>query len=576
MTTQSTRTEDAAKLAEYIRQNPQAIYGEPEMLAREARVDLEVVQRSIRRASIIAPIAEVLPPPRQFVKPKQSLQFVSDAWNAFMRDPAVVVPISFAPFIVANFILRNSGTITNLQGVYQYSLSLAVPTILLLVGLALQAICYFIHGQARKVVRGSIALYVVSTAVALAALLVQSPLEGFAAEDLLMPFVGFGFLTLLYSAFGMIFSMAGGYLRMRLERADRNRMDRQELLEQLFDIQERLQETPEEVVQRHSWHSHPIAQEIEAKLYEWSALLGFGLTAITVLVAGAVVDRFKFAEESVQYAFSVGFLGFIGLALQLAVAFLGRRFARAILASVIFTLSSFVAMLLPFGGFGVHRFDLHVVLGNLAWALIGGLVAGAGAAIEYRANVEYLMRLNDPETLLVEYMDLQRRLNPGPRDMTVLVVDAAKSSMMKSTADPFVAEWSFRAYQQFLERQAEEHQGEILSTAGDGAVMAFHDPRQALECARDIQRKIKDFNSKTNKLDMPFSLRIGLHRGMVVGQIDKVQYTDVIDIAAHVEAACKVGGIAVSEKVWEAVPDLKGEPIAIPIDGFSVFQLELV
>lgn len=573
MPTQSSRTEDAAKLAEYIRLNPQAIHGSPEELARDAQVDAEVVRRTVRRAAIIAPVADIVPPPRQVHVPKPSFGFVAKTWNSFMRDPAIVVAITLGLFLAINFTFSNSGSITNLRGLYMYSLRLAVPTIVLLIGLALQAICYFIHGQAMKVVRGSIALYIIASLAGLANLLMEG---GVSSDELLMPFVGFGFLSLLYAAVAMIFSMAGGYIRMRLERADRNRLDRQELLEQLFDIQERLKETPEEVVQRHSWHNHPVAQEIESNLYQWCALLGFGSSAIMVLVASAVVDRYKFSENSVQYFLAVGGLGFISMGLQLAMSFLGRRFLRAQVASLIFSLASLLAMLMPFGGFGPEKMTISLIAGQLAWAVGVGLVAGAGAAIESRANVEYLMRANDPETLLVEFMDLQRRLNPGPRDMTVLVVDAAKSSLMKSTADPFVAEWSFRAYQQYLERLTGEFGGEVLSTAGDGAVIAFHDPRQAVQCALEVQARITDFNDKTNKLEMPFSLRIGLHRGMVVGQIDKVQFTDVIDIAAHVEAACKVGGIAVSEKVWEAVPDLKGEPIAIPIDGFTVFQLEMV
>lgn len=554
--------------------HPQAIYRDPEQLAKDAQVDLDIVQRSVRRAQIIAPIAD-LAPSKQISVPLPNLRFIGHALMAFMRDPAIVVGVTLGLFLLATMVFPNSGSISNLSGVYRYAINVAIPTIVLIIGMILQAICYFLHGQAMKSVRGSITFFLIATVAGLTATAINPPEEGLTVESLLVPVVGFGFLGLFYAAIAIMLSVAGGYLRMRLQKADRNRMDRQELLEQMFDIQERLQESPEDVVQRHSWHAHPIAQEIESKLFQWSALLGFGATAITVLVAGAITARFRFGENSLQYLLVVGALGLFSMALQFAVSFLGRTIGRALLVALIFAVSSLIGMLLPFGGFGYERLDAAMILGNLGWALGVGLVAGVGAAIEYRANVEYLIRSNDPETLLVEYMDLQRRLNPGPREMTVLVVDAAKSSLMKSSSDPFVAEWSFRAYQQFLERLADEHAGEVLSTAGDGAVMAFHDASQATQCSFAIQSKVKDFNEKTNKLEMPFSLRIGLHRGMVAGQIDKVEFTDVIDIAAHVEAACKVGGVAVSERIWSAVDGLRGEPIAIQIDGFTVYQLEL-
>jgi hypothetical protein len=118
MPTQSSRTEDAAKLAEYIRLNPQAIHGSPEELARDAQVDAEVVRRTIRRAAIIAPVVDIAPPPRQVHVPKPSFGFVAKTWNSFMRDPAIVVAITLGLFLAINFTFSNSGSITNLRGLY--------------------------------------------------------------------------------------------------------------------------------------------------------------------------------------------------------------------------------------------------------------------------------------------------------------------------------------------------------------------------------------------------------------------------------------------------------------------------
>lgn len=575
LTTQNAGGE-AAKLADFLRRHPQAIYGDPSELAKDAGVSFEVVERAVRRASISAP-AQDRPKPKATER-RSVWEVIRSSWMWLTKDPAVVVVVTSAIFILTMMIFRNDGEITSRRSGMQFVINAAVPSIVFVLMLLFHMACYFRHARGKSVVRGSVALFVTaSVATGIANLF--GPSDGIESrlESILMPMVAFGFLCVFYALVAMFFSVLGGLWKVRTERVDRDRMSRQELLERLFDVQARLEENPEEVIQRSSWHNHPIAKEIESRLWEWCGVIGFGMTAITVLVAGAIMNRYDVDQDSLQYGLSVGGLGFIGMFLQLGISFLGRTIKRSILASLAYSGASLVAMLLPFGGFGPDRLiagNGSQILGSLIGAVVLGFISGVGATIEAKATQERLMRANDPETLLVEYMDLQRRLNPGPREMTVMVVDAAKSSVMKSMADPYIAEWSFRAYQQLLERIAWEFDGEVMSTAGDGAVITFEDPHAALECSVELQKRIVEFNKTTNKLSMPFKLRIGLHRGTVVGQIDKVQYTDVIDIAAHVEAACLVGGIAVSQKVWEVLPGLRGEAIAMLIDGFVVYQLE--
>jgi class 3 adenylate cyclase len=206
-------------------------------------------------------------------------------------------------------------------------------------------------------------------------------------------------------------------------------------------------------------------------------------------------------------------------------------------------------------------------------ALGMAVIVGLASKIEHHSEYQRKLRDDDPQVLLAEYIDIQKRLNPGPREVTVVVVDAARSSLMKQMSDPFVAEWSFRAYQQVIERVTYEHGGEVLATAGDGAVLTFKEPAQGLTASRAILEKVDDFNERTNKLSMPFQLRIGVHSGQISGFINQVQYAEVIDVAAHIEAAAQIGGIAVSEKIMEQIEGLDGEKLSIAIDGFEVFQL---
>jgi class 3 adenylate cyclase len=110
----------------------------------------------------------------------------------------------------------------------------------------------------------------------------------------------------------------------------------------------------------------------------------------------------------------------------------------------------------------------------------------------------------------------------------------------------------------------------VHSTAGDGAVVAFPSCTEGFAAAKRIQTDIEDFNRETNRLGSPFRLRVGLHVGRVAGELEKVQFTEVIDIAAHVQTVAPVGGIAMTELVAE---QLGGEPavqLKDPVDGHTV------
>jgi len=160
-----------------------------------------------------------------------------------------------------------------------------------------------------------------------------------------------------------------------------------------------------------------------------------------------------------------------------------------------------------------------------------------------------LLEANDRATLLSELVQLQWRLADKALDVCVLVVDAVHSSRMKAESDPLVAEYAFRSYQAWIERVALRHKGRIHSTAGDGAVVAFPTSALAFAAAQALQADLERFNREENKLAISFRIRIGLHVGCVVAELDKVQFSEVIDIAAHVQEVSPENGIALSDAV---------------------------
>jgi class 3 adenylate cyclase len=142
---------------------------------------------------------------------------------------------------------------------------------------------------------------------------------------------------------------------------------------------------------------------------------------------------------------------------------------------------------------------------------------------------------------------------------------------MKSLADPWTVEYSFREYQTFLEKIVHEQGGSVIATAGDGAVAEFPTVYQAYNAARRIQTEIENFNRKVNKLERAFRLRVGMHMGPVTGSINDVEFSAVIDIAAHVQGAAPIGGIALTGIVAEHLRDEPLAQLAEPVDGQTIF-----
>lgn len=193
--------------------------------------------------------------------------------------------------------------------------------------------------------------------------------------------------------------------------------------------------------------------------------------------------------------------------------------------------------------------------------LISGFV-GASIAIPILAllfsvqkysNRQKRLEVNDPTVLIEELALVEWKLQQSTQSTAVLVVDAVSSSKMKLESDPMTAELAFRFYQDWIAEIAHQFKGKIHSTAGDGAVIAFPSAGQAYTCACHLLQNLDEFNKLKNPLTIQFRIRLGIHKGQVAGSIDEVVFTEVIDIAAHVEKVAPINGIAVTSPAADEI-----------------------
>ena len=79
----------------------------------------------------------------------------------------------------------------------------------------------------------------------------------------------------------------------------------------------------------------------------------------------------------------------------------------------------------------------------------------------------------------------------------------------------------------------EKYKGNILKNRGDGVIAQFNKPLESIECAVDVQRKLKKRNSLNIK-ERNLKVRIGIHYGEFIKEGDDI-HGDCINIASKLE-----------------------------------------
>ncbi|MET3521761.1 adenylate/guanylate cyclase domain-containing protein [Mesorhizobium abyssinicae] len=96
-----------------------------------------------------------------------------------------------------------------------------------------------------------------------------------------------------------------------------------------------------------------------------------------------------------------------------------------------------------------------------------------------------------------------------------------------------------------------EHRGRIVKLTGDGMLVEFPSVVNAVACAAEIQRKMRERNVDVSE-DRRIEFRIGVHLGDVIVEDNDI-YGDGVNIAARIESMARPGGVAVSGSVRDNV-----------------------
>ena len=97
---------------------------------------------------------------------------------------------------------------------------------------------------------------------------------------------------------------------------------------------------------------------------------------------------------------------------------------------------------------------------------------------------------------------------------------------------------------QLLDPLIKKYNGEILKEMGDGTLNSFSSAIEAVRCALEIQETLEEVPA--------LNLRIGVHIGDVIEEGEAI-FGDGVNIASRIEPFSSTGGIAISNKVNDAI-----------------------
>lgn len=130
----------------------------------------------------------------------------------------------------------------------------------------------------------------------------------------------------------------------------------------------------------------------------------------------------------------------------------------------------------------------------------------------------------------------------------ILCADVVGSSRLMEIDEPGTISAIDGIVAEVLAPAAARHNGRLVKTTGDGAMLEFSSPVQAVTCAIEVQREATERAARQAE-HQRLMLRIGINLGDVLVADDGDVYGDCVNVAVRLESLADPGGICLSAKV---------------------------
>jgi len=103
-----------------------------------------------------------------------------------------------------------------------------------------------------------------------------------------------------------------------------------------------------------------------------------------------------------------------------------------------------------------------------------------------------------------------------------------------------------------IEPRVREHHGRIVKTTGDGFLIEFGSPLDAVRCALEVQEAVPA-DAASGGSEEPLRFRMGINLGDIIIEDDGDIYGDGVNVATRLEQMAVPGKICISGKVFDEV-----------------------
>jgi adenylate cyclase len=132
----------------------------------------------------------------------------------------------------------------------------------------------------------------------------------------------------------------------------------------------------------------------------------------------------------------------------------------------------------------------------------------------------------------------------------ILSADVKGYSILLADDESFTIK-TLKEYQEIMSNCIEQHNGRVVDSPGDNLLSEFSSAVDAVDCAVQIQNRLKKENAKFVE-DKRLEFRIGVNIGDVVQDGDRI-YGSGVNVAARIEGLSDPGGICISHHTYDHV-----------------------
>ena len=132
----------------------------------------------------------------------------------------------------------------------------------------------------------------------------------------------------------------------------------------------------------------------------------------------------------------------------------------------------------------------------------------------------------------------------------ILSADVKGYSLLMADDEAFTIQ-TLKEYRDIMSTHIEQHSGRVVDNPGDNLLAEFSSAVDAVECAVNVQKRLKKENSRFIE-DKRLEFRIGVNIGDVVQDGDRI-YGSGINVAARIEGLADPGGICISRSTYDQI-----------------------